>query len=95
VRIIHPFGGNLELIAGNAPDGAQPATLFCENETNGPRLFGTAPLTPYPKDGINNHVISGAATVNPDLTGTKCAFWYKLTVAAGQTAELRLRHRGQ
>jgi len=96
VRIVHPFGGNLELIAGNAPDGAkgsQPATLFCENETNMARLFGAAPVTPYPKDGINDHVISGAATVNPDLTGTKCAFWYQLTVPAGQTAELRLRLR--
>jgi len=96
VRIVHPFGGNLELIAGHAPDGvkgSQPATLFCENETNVARLFGAAPVTPYPKDGINDHVISGAATVNPDLTGTKCAFWYQLTVPAGQTAELRLRLR--
>ena len=33
-------------------------------------------MTPYPKDGINDHVISGAATVNPDQPGTKCAFWY-------------------
>jgi hypothetical protein len=96
VRIVHPFGGNLELIAGHASDGAkgsQPATLFCENETNVARLFGAAPVTPYPKDGINDHVISGAATVNPDLTGTKCAFWYQLTVPAGQAAELRLRLR--
>jgi len=93
VRIVHPFGGNLELIAGNAPDGSEPAVLFCENETNVARLFGAAPLTPYPKDGINDHVTGGAATVNPDLTGTKCAFWYQLTVPAGQTAELRLRLR--
>ena len=38
-------------------------------------------------------MIHGAATVNPDQQGTKCAFWYKLTVAPGQTAELRLRLR--
>ena len=67
--------------------------LFCENETNLSRLFGAAPITPYPKDGINDHVIHGAATVNPDQRGTKCAFWYRLTVAPGETAELRLRLR--
>ena len=53
----------------------------------------SACATPYPKDGINDHVVSGAATVNPGRTGTKCAFWYQLTVAPGQTVELRLRLR--
>ena len=38
-------------------------------------------------------MIHGAATVNPDQRGTKCAFWYQLTVAPGETAELRLRLR--
>src|SRR5947209_9287085 len=93
VRIVHPFGGNIELTAGNGPDGAEPAVLFCENETNGARLFGTVPLTPYPKDGINDHVTGGAGTVNQDLTGTKCAFWYQVTLAPGASAELRLRLR--
>src|SRR5579871_4730521 len=32
-----------------------PQALFCENETNAARIFGSAP-TPYPKDGINDHV---------------------------------------
>ncbi len=91
--IAHPFGGNLELIAGNGPDGARPALVFCENETNVARLYGAAPLTPYPKDGINDHVTGGAATVNPDLAGTKCAFWYQVTLAPGASAELRLRLR--
>jgi hypothetical protein len=49
------------------------------------------PVTPYPKDGTNDHVIHGAPTVNPARTGTKCAFWYQLTVPPGETAELRLR----
>ena len=89
----HPFLGSLELLAGPAPDGTSPVPLFCENETNVSRLFGAPAATPYPKDGINDHVISGAATVNPDQRGTKCAFWYRLTVAPGETAELRLRLR--
>ena len=38
-------------------------------------------------------MVSGAATVNPERTGTKCAFWYQLTVPPGETAEVRLRLR--
>ena len=93
VTVGHPFLGSLELLAGAGPDGTSPVPLFCENETNLARLYGAAPVTPYPKDGIGEHVISGAATVNPDQRGTKCAFWYRLTVAPGETAELRLRLR--
>ena len=51
------------------------------------------PTRPYPKDGINDHVVSGAPTVNPEQHGTKCAFWYQVTVEPGQTVELRLRLR--
>jgi hypothetical protein len=91
VSLEHPFIGDLELLAGPGPDGRSPELLFCENETNTARLFGSDPITPYPKDGIGDHVMSGAATVNPDKTGTKCSAWYKLTVAPGQTAEIRLR----
>jgi hypothetical protein len=92
-RIEHPFLGTLELLAGNAPDGTAPTLLFCENETNASRLYGAAPATPYPKDGINDYMLHGADTVNPDGRGTKCAFWYQLEVPAGATAELRLRLR--
>ena len=93
VGIEHPFLGQLELLADDGPDGAAPTVLFCENETNTERLYGCEPVTPYPKDGINDHVVSGAPTVNPERTGTKCAFWYTITVAPGQTAQLRLRLR--
>src|SRR6185312_14466057 len=74
-------------------DGTQPTLLFCENETNTRRLFGVPSATPYPKDGINDHVVNSAATVNPEQRGTKCAFWYQVTVAGGATVELRLRLR--
>src|SRR6516162_1656230 len=93
VVIEHPWLGQLELLADSGPDGVAPAALFCENETNLKRLYGAEPITPYPKDGINDHVVSGAPTVNPQRTGTKCAFWYKVTVQPGQTTELRLRLR--
>ena len=92
-RIGHPFLGALELLAGSAPDGTAPELLFCENETNGSRLFGVPSHTPYPKDGIGDHVIHGTATVNPGRRGTKCAAWYRLTVPPGGTAQIRLRLR--
>ncbi len=78
----HLAGYRLEAAPG--PDGAQPEALFCENETNAPRVFGSEATTPYPKDGINDHVVSGADTVNPDGVGTKAAFRYRVTVAGGR-----------
>jgi hypothetical protein len=93
VTLTHPFVGDMELLAAAGPDGTVPPVLFCENETNVARLFGAAPLTPYPKDGINDHVVSGAATVNPAMRGTKCAFWYKLALDGGASAQLRIRLR--
>ena len=93
VAIDHPIVGAMEFIAAAGPDGAEPQLLFCENETNLERLYGAHSVTPYPKDGINDHVVHGAPTVNPERAGTKCAFWYQLTVPPGQTAELRLRLR--
>jgi hypothetical protein len=80
--------------AAPGPDGSLPRAVFCDNETSTSRLFGAEPLTAYPKDGINDHVVSGADTVNPDQQGTKAAWWYHLTVPAGGTTEVRLRlHR--
>jgi len=93
VDIDHPFLGPLELLADTASDGTAPQPLFCENETNNERLFNGVSVTKYPKDGINDHVVSGAATVNPGQAGTKCAFWYTLTVRPEETTVVRLRLR--
>jgi hypothetical protein len=83
--------GAWKLAAGPDPAGRPPSLLFCDNETNVPSLFGGAPSTPYPKDGVNDHVVSGAATVNPERRGTKMACWHRLAVGAGETVEIRLR----
>jgi hypothetical protein len=89
----HPLAG-YRLEGAPAPDGSLPEALFCENETNAPRVFGSAATTAYPKDGINDHVVSGLPTVNPEGHGTKAALRYRLVVEAGGRAELRLRlHR--
>ncbi len=87
----HSELGKYLLRAAARPDGAVPEPLFCENETNAERLFGVAAATPFPKDGINDHVVAGAASVNPALVGTKAALRYRLRVEPGETVELRLR----
>jgi hypothetical protein len=70
-------------------DGA-PEPLLCDNDTNTRRLW-SQPGPAYPKDGINDHVVDGQATVNPERVGTKAALWYRLEVEPGQSAEIRLR----
>ena len=65
--------------------------LFCDNETNLARLYGGTNDTPYPKDGINDHVLHGAATVNPANSGTKVAAWHTLRVEPGATEVVRVR----
>ena len=95
VATTHPFLGDLELVGGPGPGTTDPTLLFCDNETNVRRLYGLTTGPRYPKDGINDHVIGGAPTVSPERTGTKCAFWYVVTVQPGESAELRLRLRPQ
>jgi hypothetical protein len=65
--------------------------LFCENETNVPRLWGSEATTPYPKDGINDHIVHGAATVNPERSGTKAAAHTRVLVPANGFAQVRVR----
>jgi hypothetical protein len=67
------------------------AAVFCDNSTNLTRCYGVEGTTPYPKDGINDHVVSGAPTVNPERCGTKASMIYRLEVAPGATTELRVR----
>src|SRR4029077_20702581 len=50
----HALAG-YRLEAAPGPDGALPEALFCENESNAPRVFGSDATTQYPKDGINDH----------------------------------------
>ena len=71
------------------PDDA--TLLFCDNESNAARLWGAADSPPFPKDGIADHVLHGAATVNPDGTGTKVAAHVRLVVRPAGSTETWLR----
>ena len=68
-----------------------PTLLFTDNETNNQKLFGTANRTAYVKDGINDHVVHGLPTVNPERNGTKASAWYVKDLAPGQTWTVDLR----
>jgi len=56
--------------------------LFCENES--------APAQ-FPKNGIGDHLISGAATINPERTGTKAAAHAVLRIPGGGQQEVLVR----
>lgn len=68
-----------------------PTWLACDNETNAPLLYGAAPTTAYPKDGIGDHVLHGTATVNPAVVGTKAAAWFILTLVPNEPQSIYLR----
>jgi hypothetical protein len=65
--------------------------LMCDNETNAQRLWGLPGSSRYPKDGINDHLIAGTPTVNPDGVGTKGSLHWRLTLAGGEERTIRLR----
>jgi hypothetical protein len=73
-------------------DGA-PEFLFCENDTNGKKLFGEGPPGPF-KDGINDYLVGGDKTaIGTAGEGTKCAPNFTLLVQPGEKRTLRLRFR--
>lgn len=72
-----------ELGSFRASSSPAAPVLVCDNVTNTARLYGT-PSPPAPKDGVNDFVVSGAATVSPDGVGTKAAFHHVLTLDPGE-----------
>jgi len=87
-------------LADHNPDGLRRMKLYCDaaqrllfvdNETNTERLWPGKGGPDFPKDGINDHILHGAASVNPELSGTKACAVYDLDVAAGATQEIHVR----
>ena len=91
VDAAHPRLGAYRLLA-EAADGQEPELLFTENETNVARLYGAPNPAPFVKDAIHASVVDGRRdAVNPDGEGSKVAVKYDLTLAPGETRQLRLR----
>jgi hypothetical protein len=89
-RTHHPELGET-LVVRPAEDGAEPALLFTENDTNVERLFGDANPTPYVKDGINDAVVLGRPNcVNGDR-GSKVAAQCRAMVRPGESFTVQTR----
>jgi len=87
VQVSHRELGELACYAEGAAEW-----LFCDNNTNTEKLFGTPSPEQFFKDGINDYIIEGEQNaVNPAGAGTKAAAHYQLTLAAGASQQLRLR----
>ena len=65
--------------------------LFCENESNNERIYNFKSETPYVKDGINEHIIHGSDTVNPENIGSKSGVWYHDMIPANGEKSYQVR----
>jgi Mannosylglycerate hydrolase MGH1-like glycoside hydrolase domain len=73
---------------------AARSLLFCDNETNGRRLWGALETASYPKDAFHEYIVDGnVSAVNPERTGTKVAAHHVLVVPAGCEEHIRVRLR--
>ena len=71
----------------------EPLLMFCDNDTNSNRLFGTDERG-YFKDAVNDFVVGGRTdAVNPERFGSKAAAQYVFDIPAGGSATVRLRLR--
>ncbi|WP_247231997.1 MGH1-like glycoside hydrolase domain-containing protein [Telluribacter sp. SYSU D00476] len=88
IEVTHRKHGKFNLYLEDADQ-----LLFCENETNFKKLYGTNNTTAYPKDGINDYIVSGrkTTTVNPNQIGTKAAGCFTRLVPAGGSVTIRIR----
>ncbi|MFY9342158.1 MAG: glucosidase [Planctomycetota bacterium] len=76
------------------PDGTWRAVLSTENDTNVARLFGGSNADGFVKDAFHEYVVAGnRRAVNPQRSGSKCAFLCVLALPPRGRAELRLRLR--
>ncbi len=92
LRLSHETLGAFRMAAGPHPDGAPPAWLMTENETDARRLFGLEGGGPLVKDAFHAHVIEGGVPEAGTATrGTKAAAWYRLEIPAGGEATVGLR----
>ncbi|MBW8361530.1 MAG: glucosidase [Kaistella sp.] len=67
-------------------------TLFCNNETNSEKIFGTPSEAKYFKDGINNYLVHGQENaVNPEKSGTKASFFVDAELEAGESRSFDFR----
>ena len=89
IRVSHPTLGDYQI------DFDQPEEfLFTDNDTNAQRVFGSGNSVGYFKDAFHEYVIDSVKeAVNPQRQGTKAAALYRLEIATGKSAAIRVRMR--
>ncbi|WP_442587163.1 MGH1-like glycoside hydrolase domain-containing protein [Pedobacter sp. AW31-3R] len=66
--------------------------LFTNNESNNQLLYQSHNPCPYVKDGFNECIVKGKLdAVDAKQSGTKAGIWYRLTIPAGESMEVRIR----
>ena len=89
--IIEIHHDSLEMKKLYARDSEIP-TLFCNNETNSEKLFGSPSKSNYHKDGINNFLVHDKDdAVNPEKFGTKASFLLETEIKAGESKTFDFR----
>ena len=87
IIINHKTLGNFTLYSDNKTE-----LLFCDNESNNKKLYGSENASHYCKDGINEFLVNGnESAINVNQQGTKAALNFDINVKAGSSATIRLR----
>src|SRR5271166_2073599 len=90
----HVVGEHDQLGAFGLCFEAQDRLVFCDNDTNFAKVFGSVGMPGYFKDGVNEFIVHGRQeTINPAGRGTKVAGVYHRTVPAGEAVVVRVRLR--
>lgn len=83
----HPQLADMQVTAWGAQE---PEWLFCNNETNFPRLDGVAAVGPF-KDGFNDYLVQGAGAAISRESGTRVAAHFSLELAGQESKSIYLR----
>jgi hypothetical protein len=85
----HPtIGRRMWIVEGGGSSGR---LLFCDNDTNVPKLFGAPAPGPF-KDGLDRAIVHGELdALSSDARGTKVGAWMRLRIAPGSSATVRAR----
>jgi hypothetical protein len=70
----------------------ETAAIFCNNETNSEKLYGSISKSKYFKDGINNFLVhNDKNAINEEKEGTKAAFLVETEIEAGESKTFDFR----
>jgi hypothetical protein len=89
-RTAHPAIGDRWLYVTSSA-GDVPDLLFCENETNSERLFGSTNESAHSKDGIGDFIVRGDASAVDRSEGSKAAARVSAILQSGSSMTITLR----